>query len=251
MWPIGVVLAVGPLVAQRQYTPADIEDGGQLFFANCATCHGPEGDAVPGVDLRRAQFRRAASDDDLVQIIRGGIPGTAMPPGNFSGGQAATIVAYLRSLEISALNASVPGDANQGKAVFEGKGACLSCHRVNGSGSRLGPDLSDIGLYRRADDLERSLLDPGAEIQPQNRMFRIVTRDGATVTGRLLNHDSFTVQLIDSREQLRSFSKATLREYAFVESSPMPSSRDKLNARELVDVIRYLVSLKGVKANNP
>jgi putative heme-binding domain-containing protein len=133
--------------------------------------------------------------------------------------------------------------------LFEGKGGCATCHRVAGRGSRLGPDLSDVGQIRRAADLERSLLDPGADIHPANRMFRVVSRDGTTTIGRLLNHDTFTVQLIDSREQLRLFDKSSLREYAFVNESPMPSYRDKLTAEELTDVVRYLVSLRGVTAN--
>jgi putative heme-binding domain-containing protein len=141
----------------------------------------------------------------------------------------------------------VPGDAVRGKAIFEGKGKCATCHRVAGNGSRLGPDLSDIGLVRKVDDLNRSLVEPGAEILPANRSFRVVTRDGATVTGRLLNHDTFAVLLIDSQERLRSFAKATLRDYGFVDASSMPSYRDSLTADERTDVIRYLVSLKGVR----
>jgi putative heme-binding domain-containing protein len=184
-----------------------------------------------------------------VQIIRSGIAGTAMPPSSFTAAEAATIVAYLRSLETASRNASVPGDAARGRTVFEGKGACTTCHRVQGSGSRLGPDLSDIGLLRLAADLERSIVDPNAEIEPQNRMFRVVMRDGQTITGRLLNHDTFTVQIIDAKEQLRSFAKASLRDFAFIDTSPMPSYRGKLTAEELTDLVRYLVSLKGVKAN--
>jgi putative heme-binding domain-containing protein len=138
------------------------------------------------------------------------------------------------------------GDAAQGKIVFEGKGACLTCHRVKGNGARLGPELTDIGALRRAVELERSILDPDAEVLPQNRFFRVVTKDGATTTGRLLNQDAFTVQLIDASERLRSFSKSDLKEYAFVEKSPMPSYQGKLSPKELADLVSYLVSLKGV-----
>ncbi len=73
----------------------------------------------------------------------------------------------------------------------------------------------------------------------------MVTKDGQTITGRLLNLDSFTVQMLDSKEQLRSFEKANLRDYGIVDTSPMPSYKDKLNAQELADVVSYLVSLKG------
>jgi hypothetical protein len=93
-------------------------------------------------------------------------------------------------------------------------------------------------------DLERSLLDPDAEVLGQNRFYRVVTRDGVTTTGRLLNLDTFTVQMLDSNERLRSFVKSDLREHGFVEKSPMPSYKDKLNTQELADLVSYLVSLK-------
>src|SRR5207249_938846 len=152
-------------------------------------------------------FRRPYSDDDLTDIIRRGIAGTAMPPSTMSNVQAGQLAAYLRSLAISAENAKVAGNADRGRALFEGKGQCLGCHRVNGNGSRLGPDLSDIGQFRRAADLEQSLVTPGGEVRPGNRHVRVVTKDGMTVAGKLLNHDTFTLLMIDSSEQLRTFLK--------------------------------------------
>ena len=250
MWAVRIgalVLAAGTLLAQRRYTPGDVQDGQRLFLANCSACHGPEGDAVPGVDLGHGQFRRASSDDDLIGIILKGIAGTAMPPNNFTNFQASTIVAYLRDMAESTRRAALAsGDAAQGKTVFEGTGACLTCHRVKGNGSRLGPELTDIGALRRAVELEQSILDPDAEILPQNRFFRVVTKDGAAITGRLLNQDAFSLQLFDDKERMLSFSKSNLREYAFLDKSPMPSYRGKLSPQELADLVSYLVSLKGV-----
>jgi cytochrome c oxidase cbb3-type subunit III len=251
MWAIKVgtlmVAAAGTLLAQHSYSPGDVQDGQRLFLANCAACHGPEGDAVPGVDLGHGKFQRASSDDDLIKIIQKGIANTAMPPNNFTDFQAGTIVAYLRDMAQPAAQSTLSaGNAMAGKAIFDGKGACLACHRVRGNGSRVGPELTDIGSLRRAVELERSVLDPDAEVLPQNRYFRVVTRDGAAITGRLLNQDAFTVQLMDSSERLLSFSKANLREYAFVDKSPMPSYAGKLSPKELSDLVSYLASLKGV-----
>ncbi len=241
---VAVAWAGASLFAQHD-TAADIEDGGRVFQNTCANCHGPDGDQIAGIDLGRGQFRRPMSDQDLIQIIRNGIPGTPMPAGNFSEEQAARVVAYLRSVAASKRSDTAVGDASRGHALFEGKGACLSCHRVNGNGSRLGPDLTNLGQLRRFVDLERSLLDPDAEVLGQNRFYRVVSKDGVTTTGRLLNLDTFTVQMIDSREQLRSFVKSDLREHGFIEKSPMPSYKDKLTAQELADLVSYLVSLKG------
>jgi len=202
--------------------------------------------SVPGVDLGHAKFKRASSDEDLVKIIREGVPGTAMPANDyFSVFDAETIVAYLRSMASTARPNSVLGDAIRGKALFEGKGGCLNCHHVRDNGSRVGPDLTEAGLARRAVELERSILNPDAEILPENRSVRVVTRDGVTVTGRLLNHDRFTVQFLDTRERLHSLVRSDLREFTIESKSPMPSYKDRLGATELADIVSYLVSLKG------
>ncbi len=240
-------VAAGTLFAQHEFTQTDAEIGARVYIANCIYCHGPDGDQVPGVNLGRGKFKRATSDNDLVQIIQKGIPGTGMPAQTLmQEPQIRTIVAYLRSLAAAPVS-DLPagGDAARGQAVFEGKGACLNCHRVKNNGSRLGPDLSDIGALRRVVEIEKSITDPNAEILPQNRFFKVVTSDGSTVTGRILNQDTFTVELIDSRQRLLSYSKPDLREFTPVDKSPMPSYKDKLSSPEMADLVTYLVSLKG------
>jgi mono/diheme cytochrome c family protein len=138
---IGLFLAGTSLSAQHA-TAFDIEDGGRAFRNTCANCHGPDGDQIAGIDLGRGQFRRQLTDQELVGIIRNGIPNTPMPATNVSEVQAVKIVAYLRSAAESRKNVAVGGDAARGKTIFDGKGDCATCHRVNGVGSRVGPDLS-------------------------------------------------------------------------------------------------------------
>jgi putative heme-binding domain-containing protein len=245
--PLVLLLALpGALPAQHTYTPADIQEGGRLFRANCVLCHGPEGDQVPGIDLGHGRFRQTYSENALVKIIQNGIPGTGMPPNNLQDFQAEIVVAYLRSIATSGREVTGNGDAKRGKTIFEGKGNCLSCHRVYGAGSRVGPDLTDIGALRRSVEIERSLVEPNEEVLPQNRYYRAVTKQGETVTGRLLNVDTFTVQILDSKERLLSLQRSDLRESGFVKESPMPSYRGKLSTQELADVVAYLLSLKGI-----
>jgi putative heme-binding domain-containing protein len=236
-----------PLGAQQHETAQDVDDGGRVFRDTCANCHGPDGDEIAGIDLNRGVFRRAKTDRDLVEIIRNGVAGTAMPATNMSEEQAEQIVAYLRSVAPTGRSSSGTRSVERGKLVFETKGACLTCHRVNGVGSRSGPDLSDIGRLRRAIELETSIVDPNAEIFYTNRSYHVVAKDGTSVTGRLLNVDTFTIQLLDTKEQLRSFEKAGLRDYGFLAASPMPSFRGKLTEQEIADAVSYLVSLKGSK----
>ena len=238
-----VSAAASVALAQAPGGGAPAPNGEQLYKENCIECHGPEGDEVPDVDLGRGRFRRATTDPELVGIVLRGIPNTAMPPSNFSEAQASAIVQFLRAKASRA--AASAGNAANGRALFTGKGNCTSCHRVSGSGARTGPDLSDIGRMRHSTDIERAIVEPDFIVVPSNRYIRLVTRDGATITGRMLNQDMFTVQLIDSKEQLRSLARADLKEFTFIDKSPMPSFRGKLTAQEISDLVSYLVSLQG------
>jgi cytochrome c oxidase cbb3-type subunit 3 len=230
-------------VASGGQSAVDIQDGARVFRQSCANCHGPDGDLIAGIDLGRGLFRREYTDAELAAIIRNGIPNTPMPRSTMSEAQAMKVVTFLRAEAASRRTVSVAGDHGRGKALFEGKGACVSCHRVGPTGPRLGPELTTIGRQRRAIELRQSLVEPNAEIVPNNRFYKVVTRDGTTVTGRLLNHDTFTVQIMDAQEQLRSFTKADLREHGPA-PSPMPSYQGRLSEQELADVVSYLVSLK-------
>ena len=64
-----------------------------------------------------------------------------------------------------------------------------------------------------------------------------------TVLGRRLNEDTYTVQVIDSDERLRSFRKSELATY---EISMQPSKEPtSLSGEEVADVVGYLLTLRG------
>src|SRR5438874_8279926 len=91
-----MLFPAGLMLAQHSFTPEEVAEGGRLYGANCASCHGPKGDAVSGTVIMNGKFNRAASDDDLAKLVRNGIPDTPMQPHReLSDMQASTIVAYL------------------------------------------------------------------------------------------------------------------------------------------------------------
>jgi putative heme-binding domain-containing protein len=228
-----------------QYTQADIEAGARLYSSQCQQCHGLNGEQVTGIDLRRGQFRRSTSDEDLAKVITGGVPGTAMPPFSLRPPEVSSVIAFIRAGFDPAGTAVKIGNAERGRQVFEGKGTCATCHRVSGRGPRVAPDLTDIGAARTPAALQRTLLDPSAAMLPINRPVRIVMKDGRTVNGRRINEDTFTVQLIDQQERLLSLDKKDIKTMDVQTTSPMPSFNGKLTADELSDVIAYLITLKG------
>jgi putative heme-binding domain-containing protein len=251
-WAVLGLLASQPrLTAQApasappgDYAQADIAYGSQLYDAQCTTCHGANGDGVGGVDLRSGRFRNAVTDQDLVRVITNGLQGTGMQAFKFDPGELAGIVAFLRNMTTFDRGSVKPGDAGRGRATFEGKGGCLRCHRVGAQGARVAPDLSDVGALRGPASLQRSLTSPSSQMMPINRPVRAVTRDGTVITGRRLNEDTYTVQLLDDQERLVSLTKADLREYTILTASPMPAYTN-LSPDELADLVAYLLSLKG------
>lgn len=241
----GTTVAFAQSVQDHQYSSADIETGSRLYAAQCALCHGANGDGVTGINLRLGQFRRVSSDQDLARVLATGVADAGMPAFTFSAGDVNGIIAFIRAGFDPAGTPVKVGTAAKGRTIVEGKGRCLTCHRVNGRGIRTGPDLSDISAIRTPAAIQRSLLDPTSAMLPINRPVRVVTRQGRTIRGRRLNEDMFTVQLMDDEEQLVSLTKADLREYEVLKNSTMPSATSVLSPDEIADVMAYLLTLKG------
>jgi putative heme-binding domain-containing protein len=229
----------------EDYSKADIEYGARLYAEQCDRCHGANGTGVSGVDLHSGKFGNASTDRQLSQVITTGFPSAGMPAFHLDAADLTGLVAYLRNMGSLDRGSMKPGNADRGKMILEGKGTCLNCHRVNNQGSRKAPDLSDIGSVRSAGSIERSLLDPTAQMMPINRPVHIVTRAGAVVNGRRLNEDTYTVQLTDEDGRLISLAKSNLKEFDISTKSNMPSFKGELTPGELADLVSYLLTLKG------
>src|SRR5689334_9386649 len=89
-----------PAIAQIEdhlYSTAAIQAGSRLYAAQCALCHGQNGDGVAGVNLPRQQFRRASSDDDIRNTITTGVAAAGMPPFRLQAAELDSLVAFIRS----------------------------------------------------------------------------------------------------------------------------------------------------------
>jgi putative heme-binding domain-containing protein len=219
----------------------DIAAGAKTFRSHCAACHGLHGEGGRGPNLASGTFYHGGSDSELLQTISDGIAGTEMPGLFYSPDRVWQVIAYIRSLTQNRATNS-RGDTVMGTRLFREKG-CAGCHRVAGEGGRFGPDLTNIGATRSLDHLRESILDPNADVQQRYWVVNAVGNDGKTYSGFLMNEDTYTVQLIDFNEQLHSISKAALVSYKVEKTSKMPSYKEKLNTKELDDLIAYLSSL--------
>jgi putative heme-binding domain-containing protein len=236
---------------EHSYAPSDIENGRGLYQANCLGCHGDDGDQVEGVRFTSGRFRRASSDEDLIRLIREGIPNTLMiPKTNLSYGDTRAIVAFVRSLPTGGGMARDDrevriGDAARGEALFfSNETLCSECHGVNGGGNLVSPDLGNIGAIRTPGALEEAILEPLAEVRAGQRMYQVTDLEGRVTVGLLLNQDTHSVQLLTEDQRLSAYMKKDLGSHGFI-PSPMPSYLDVLSDDEVADLVAYMISLKG------
>jgi cytochrome c oxidase cbb3-type subunit III len=233
--------------------------GESQFRANCAFCHGlgAQGGGR-GPDLTRTPKKHGDSDAEIFNTINNGVPGTAMPPnGATQQGVGMTeeeiwqVLTYIRSVEKKP--STLSGDAKHGRELFYGSAACATCHMFAGKGGRLGPDLSGASTARSTEYLVESVRNPSRrlaqgiseamkEFSAEYETVDVVTGDGTKYKGTLLNEDSFTIQFIDTREQVHSFDKAALRSWKKSRESLMPVYDEKmLPEKDLQDLLAFLV----------
>ena len=224
---------------------ADLAAGKRMFRSQCTVCHGRSGRGDLGPDLTRGVLRHAPSDAALFRVIRRGLPGTDMP-GLYQGEQVLwQLVAFVRSLSAAGEPVEVAGDPTAGRRIFHEQEDCSQCHGVEGRGTRGVPALGEIGWQRAPSHLRASLVDPDADVDPRWWGVRLTDADGETVTGWRLNEDRYSVRLLDTDDNLRSFEKDDLREFERLETSMMASYEDLLSDQELDDLVAYLYSLRG------
>ncbi|PWT91820.1 MAG: hypothetical protein C5B56_03235, partial [Proteobacteria bacterium] len=145
------------------------------------------------------------------------------------------------------------GNAARGQELFAGTAACATCHMISGKGGRLGPDLTSAGASRSIEYLVESVRAPSKrlaqgiseamkEFSQDYETVTVVTAGGTKLRGVVLNEDSFSVQMMDTREQIHSFEKARLRSFEKTRESLMPVYDAKtLSDGDLQDIIAYLL----------
>jgi cytochrome c oxidase cbb3-type subunit III len=232
------------------------------FRINCALCHGLGAHGGGrGPDLTKVQKKHAHSDAELFQVISNGIPGTVMPANGTNGqGVGMTdeeiwqIITYIRSVEVKA-SVHPTGDAAHGKKLFYGEANCSLCHMIEGKGERVGPELTAVGGSRTREAIIDSVRNPSRrlawgltestkEFPQEYETVTVVAADGQQIKGVTLNEDNFTVQVMDTSEQIYLLEKDKLRSFEKTRESLMPAySSQNLSDKDLDDIVAFLASV--------
>jgi putative heme-binding domain-containing protein len=222
-----------------------IKAGMGAYRVRCADCHGMDARGIRGPDITQV-WARGRTDDALFRTVRHGVPNTEMPAfpaPRTSDNDIWRILAYLKTMATP-----VPGTARgsgvAGARVFETN--CLACHRVNGRGGRLGPDLSRIGIARTRTHMARQIRGEVPDFRTGYEPVLLTTPSGQQIQGVKKNEDLFSVQIMDTRERIQGYLREDLKGVTNVKISAMPTfSRETLSDAELDDLLAYLTALQG------
>jgi PQQ-dependent dehydrogenase (methanol/ethanol family) len=246
-----LVLSGSLLWAQK---PSDgvtaIPDANKSFVERCGGCHGADArgsDRGPALAGNRRLSRRSVQQ--LRDLIRKGIPGTGMPPFDLPSVELDALATLVHSLNGPAADASVSGDFAAGKQFFFGKGECTSCHMVQGKGSPIGPDLSNVGSQMTVDQIREALLQPGANITPGYELVTVQLRDGQAIRGFARNRSNFDIRLQDLAGKFHLLQEGQISAIREEKQSLMPPL--KASPEELQNLMAYLGRLTGVMPGVP
>jgi len=226
--------ARNPLGLER----AAVTAGGESFQAGCGACHGSKGLGGRGPKLADNLRVRDKSDKKIFDIIKLGVPGSVMPPSALEDTQLWQLVSFVRSLNASAIEQNVPGDATVGESLFFGVKKCSQCHMIRGRGGLIGPDLSTIGASRSVEKIAEAIKDPNSVIEAGFSAVTVVTHDGRRISGVAKNNSNFSIQILDPTGTFHLLLKKDLVEVIYHRNSLMPVAN--LSEAELQDLLAFL-----------
>ncbi len=232
---------------------AAAEAGKHVFDSTCTPCHGAAGagtERAPSLDSGR--FKQGGEDFEIFQTIQKGVPGTQMPAfSSFGADRIWQLVTYVKSLSQSASGpGAIPADADAGRGerLFFGAGQCASCHEINGTGSILAADLSEIGKQtpariklgmEHAPDFRR--MSNG----PNTRYVDITLRDGARLQGLIKNEDSLAIVLQTLDGHYRLLDRRRIRTLTDSSRTLVPTDlAQRLSADQVGDLLAFLARQK-------
>lgn len=136
---------------------------------------------------------------------------------------------------------TLPADPARGKEVF--KQRCAACHRVQGVGYEIGPNLATL-KNRGPETLLVNVLDPSREVNPQYINYVLVTTDGRVITGLLAGETATSVTLKRAENASDTILRVDIEELRSSGLSLMPEGLEKdIDQQSMADLIAYLLSL--------
>jgi putative membrane-bound dehydrogenase-like protein len=135
------------------------------------------------------------------------------------------------------------GDPDKGTGVFQVY--CAVCHRIGSQGNKFGPELSSIGSKMSADGLYRAIIYPSDGISHGYESTIVTMKDNAQVMGIVSSETDTEISLLLPGGSVNRIAVAEIAERKIVAESLMPGLAGVMSHQELIDLVRYLSTLKS------
>jgi len=139
------------------------------------------------------------------------------------------------------------GDAKRGRDLYLNTKmlACATCHRMEGVGGSVGPDLTRIWDTMTLDKLLESIIDPSKEIKEGLQTYRLATADGQIFTGLKIKEDAKEVVLREANGRDMRIEKDNIDSLAPTKVSLMPDNVvAQISYDQFIDLLAFLKSKK-------
>jgi cytochrome c oxidase cbb3-type subunit 3 len=226
---------------------AEAQRGQTLFGRDCAFCHGRDaGGGETGPDLTRSRLvRRDGTGERVRAVVQGGRPDKGMPPfPQLNAASIADLLAFIR-YQITVLDATPgqrrgveasdlqTGNAEAGKAYFNGPGRCASCHSPTG-------DLAGIADRYIGLELEKKMLYP----ENAKSKVTVTTVSGQVFAGTLAYQDEFTMGIIDAGGWYKSWAAKDVKYEIDSPVNAHAEQLEKYSDDDIHNLMAYLQTLR-------
>ncbi|HTM53710.1 MAG TPA: PVC-type heme-binding CxxCH protein [Pirellulales bacterium] len=133
----------------------------------------------------------------------------------------------------------------RGKHLFQ-VANCVACHKMDGVGNAIGPELTKLDEKMQSLDVLKELLDPSARINEKFQTFAFELNSGKIITGLVLEETADRVRVVEdplAKKEPIELAKADIAERNASKTSLMPKGLlDKLSREEILDLIAYVIA---------
>ena len=149
---------------------------------------------------------------------------------------------YVKKLKSLVLSA---GDSQRGALAYKKAGTCVACHKIDGTGGDIGPDLTEVGSGRSLELLIESVLWPNRQIREGYMTTKITTKDDQLHVGYRLSEEGGVVRLREiATPNVKKIARENIKNEEEAGSSMVAGLTAGLTDAELADLIAYLSALK-------
>ena len=140
---------------------------------------------------------------------------------------------------------NLKGDASHGKVLYLER--CSSCHRLEGQGFALGPDLITVKTTGK-EKILLNLIDPNKEVAPQFQAYEIETKDDESFIGLVINESATSVTMRQAYGKENTIPRTKITKMRSQNNSLMPEGLETgLKPQDIADLLEYVVSARAEK----